>query len=122
MDYDKWAEFGNRGWSFKDVLPYFKKTENMLDPKAAENRRFHSTGGPVAVEYPAFRTKCADVYLKAAESIGHNIIEDFNAEEMEGFGKFHFTARNGRRENTGKAFLKEAKRRSCKRHDFVRNS
>ena len=94
-------------------MPYFKKSENMLDPKAAKDTKHHSTGGPVSVEYPVYRTPCANVYLKAAQSTGHNITSDFNGEQMEGFARFHSTSRKGRRENTGKAFLRGAKKRFC---------
>ncbi len=102
---------GNYGWSYNDVLPYFKKLENMLEPEAAKDKTYHSTGGPVSVEYPSHRTKAADVYLEAAKSLGFNVTNDFNGEHMHAFGKFHYTAKNGRRENTGKAFLREAKSR-----------
>ncbi len=113
MDYDQWAKLGNDGWSYKDVLPYFKKSENMLEPKAAQNKYYHSVGGPVSIDYPPYRTKAADLYLEAAKSIGFNTTSDFNGDQMEAFGKFHYTARNGRRVHTGTAFLKDARER-CK--------
>ena len=50
-DYDRWAELGNVGWSYEDVLPYFKRSEDMLEPEAASDKEHHSTGGPLSVEH-----------------------------------------------------------------------
>ncbi len=110
-DYYRWAKMGNYNWTYEDVLPFFKKSEDMLDTIAAKDTRHHSTGGPFGIEYPAFRTKLADLYLDAAVSAGYKRTKDVNGDQMEGFNRFHYTARNGRREDSGKAFLRGAKDR-----------
>ncbi len=97
---------GNTNWTYEDVLPFFKKSEDMRDPVAAKDTYHHSTGGLLSLEHPAYRTKVADVYLDAAKSAGYNVTKDVNGHQMEGFGKHHYTARNGRREDTARAFLK----------------
>jgi choline dehydrogenase-like flavoprotein len=50
---------GNYGWSYAEVLPFFKKSENMMDPKAAKDETYHATGGPLNVEYAGYGTKIA---------------------------------------------------------------
>jgi choline dehydrogenase len=86
-------------------------SENMLEPKAAKNTQFHSTGGPISVEYAGFETKSADVFLDAVQYLGYKLNNDFNGEEQLGFGRFHMTTRRGSRESTAKAFLRAAKSR-----------
>lgn len=57
-DYDHWAhDLGNRGWSYEDVLPYFKKAESQGNPRVARDTRHHGTAGPLSVEQPNFRSK-----------------------------------------------------------------
>ena len=97
-DFDHWARLGNYGWSYEDVLPYFKMSEDMLEPIAAKDKSHHGTGGPLGVEYPGFRTRMSDVFMEAARYLGFEENHDFNAPFSEGynqmgFGRFHMTTR-----------------------------
>ena len=97
-DFDHWAKLGNYGWSYEDVLPYFKMSEDMLEPIAAKDKLHHGAKGPLGVEYPGFRTRMSDVFMEAARYHGFEEIHDFNApfsdgHNQMGFGRFHTTTR-----------------------------
>lgn len=100
-DYDDWAALGNEGWSYNDVLPYFKKSENF------EGRlsKFHAKGGPLNVTKDHFVSNAADIILKSAEYQGIPITSDFNTQEQDGFGTYHVTMKNGERCSAAKGFL-----------------
>lgn len=107
-DYDRWAELGNGGWSYQDVLPYFKKSED--NERGADH--FHGTGGPQKVSDLRLRRPVADSFIKAARECGIPFNEDFNAGQQEGVGYFQQTAYRGLRWSTAKGFLKPALRRA----------
>ena len=94
-DFDHWARLGNYGWSYEDVLPYFKMSEDMLEPIAAKDKSHHGAGGPLGVEHPGFHTRVSDVFMEAARYLGFEENHDFNAENQMGFGRFHMTTRYG---------------------------
>jgi len=99
-DYDHWAELGNEGWSFEEVLPYFKKCEN----NEIFDNDFHGQGGPLNVDKIRHKNKIVDDFVKTGSSIfGHN--EDFNGESQEGIGYYQTTQKNGKRCSTAKAYL-----------------
>ena len=99
-DYDHWAELGNEGWSFEDVLPYFKKCEN----NEIFDNDFHGQGGPLNVDKIRHKNKIVDDFVKTGSSIfGYN--EDFNGESQEGIGYYQTTQKNGKRCSTAKAYL-----------------
>jgi len=106
-DYDRWAELGNAGWSFKDVLPYFKKSE---DQERGANA-YHGVGGPLKVSDLRLRRPIADHFIQAATEIGIPLNEDYNGATQEGVGYFQQTAHRGFRCSTAKAFLKPARQR-----------
>ena len=108
FDYDDWAREGNAGWAFKDVLPYFKRSENNETHGETE---FHGKGGPLNVSDLRQRNELTDVYLNATDSLQLPRREDFNAEDNEGFGYRQLTIKNGRRHSTAAAFLKPARNR-----------
>ena len=99
-DYDHWAELGNEGWAFEEVLPYFKKCEN----NEIFDNDFHGQGGPLNVDKIRHKNKIVDDFVKTGSSIfGHN--EDFNGESQEGIGYYQTTQKNGKRCSTAKAYL-----------------
>ena len=107
-DYDRWAELGNPGWSFEDVLPYFKKSED--NQRGADH--YHGVGGPQKVSDLRLRRPIAEHFIQAATEIGIPFNEDYNGVEQEGVGYFQQTAYNGFRWSTAKSFLRPAKSRS----------
>jgi len=106
-DYNRWAELGNSGWSYKDVLPYFRKSE---DQSRGENK-YHSVGGLLKVSDLRLRRPIADFFIKAATQIGIPLNDDYNGESQEGVGYFQQTAYKGFRCSTARGFLNPARRR-----------
>ncbi|KDR33692.1 MULTISPECIES: choline dehydrogenase [Caballeronia] len=106
-DYDRWAELGNAGWSYKDVLPYFRKSEDQ-EHGASE---YHGAGGPLKVSDLRLRRPIADHFIAAAQEIGIPFNEDYNGATQEGVGYFQQTAYKGFRWSTAKGFLKPVRDR-----------
>jgi len=106
-DYNYWRQLGNVGWSWDDVLPYFKKSEDF---QFGENE-FHGSGGPIKVEKIRATFKVLDLFLDAAEEFGYKKTEDFNDGNNEGMGYFPFTIKNGFRCSTSVGYLKPIKNR-----------
>ena len=102
-DYDEWARNGCTGWSYKDVLPYFLKSED-IQINDLKSSIYHSTGGPLAVSTGKV-TPLADLYMKASNEAGYNIT-DYNGENQEGFSYIQRTIRNGVRSSTSVEYLK----------------
>lgn len=75
-DYNHWAALGNTGWSFEDVLPYFKKIENFTVP-GYENSPYHSNDGYLQVSYAPFKTKIADAIIESSIQNGFKYV-DYN--------------------------------------------
>ncbi len=106
-DYDHWRQLGNEGWSFDDVLPYFRKSEDQQ--RGADE--FHGTGGPLAVSDRKTSHPLADAFIEAAAALGYPRTDDFNGPNHEGFGYLQLTSRNGMRSSTAVAFLRPARKR-----------
>jgi choline dehydrogenase-like flavoprotein len=106
-DYDQWRQLGNTGWSFTDVLPYFKKAENQ--ERGADE--FHGAGGPLSVSNMRISREICDVYIKAAEELGIPATDDFNGASQEGAGYVQLTTRNGRRCSAAVGYLNPVKKR-----------
>jgi choline dehydrogenase-like flavoprotein len=101
-DYDHWRQLGLPGWSWDDVLPYFKQHEdNFLG--AGEH---HGAGGEWRVEFPRTRWDIIDVWREAAAQYGIPPVNDFNAGDNEGSCYFHVNQKRGRRWSTARGFLK----------------
>lgn len=100
---------GNPGWSWKEVLPYFLKSEKMNIPEY-KNSPHHSTKGQLYVERLPFRTKLAEVFLEAASELGHKII-DYNSGDNNGFSYLQVNMINGTRCSGNRAFLSKASKR-----------
>lgn len=107
QDYDLWAQSGCAGWSYRDVLPYFKRAEGN-DRLRDE---YHGTQGPLGVSEPLATLPIADAFLAACEEAGLARNPDFNGEKQEGVGFYQVTQKSGRRSSTATAYLKPALRR-----------
>ena len=103
-DYDRWAELGNPGWGYEEVLPYFRKAESNVRGSS----RYHDGDGPLHVSDSELRYTISKVFIEAARQTGMPISEDFNGEQYEGFGAYQFTIANGRRCSTAVAYLHPA--------------
>ena len=101
-DYNEWAANGCKGWSYKDVLPYFLKSEDMQIDEL-KSSKYHSTGGRLAVSGGRI-TPLSDLYMRAGEDLGWKV-SDYNGADQEGFSRIQVTARNGVRSSTGVEFL-----------------
>ncbi len=105
-DFDTWRQLGNRGWSYEDVLPYFKKSEKHI----AGDHAFHGVDGPLVVAKPPAVNPLSIAYLEACRQAGYPLNDDFNGAEQDGFGIYDFNVDNGRRMTTARAFLRPATR------------
>ncbi|CAK1599636.1 unnamed protein product [Parnassius mnemosyne] len=102
-DYNDWARMGNEGWSYSEILPYFKKSENIRI-KALKNSTYHGTGGYLDIDYASFSSPLETAFKEAGEQLGYEW-NDPNGEKVIGFSKPQATLRKGRRCSTSKAFL-----------------
>ena len=100
-DYDQWASLGNAGWSFADVLPYFKRAENNAD----FDGEYHGKGGPLAVNKSRTDNPVQQIFLQAAQEAQFRLREDFNADEHEGLGIYQVTQKNGERCSAARAYI-----------------
>ncbi|XP_058823386.1 glucose dehydrogenase [FAD, quinone] [Topomyia yanbarensis] len=103
-DYDDWESAGNFGWSYRDVLPYFKKSERVKISKLKRSP-YHSGNGYLDVEFSSFETPMLRSFIEAGKQMGYQET-DPNGEIMMGFSKAQATMRNGRRCSAAKAFLR----------------
>ena len=107
LDYDTWAQFGNRGWSYDSVLHYFKKAEHY-EPGGDDSR---GVGGPLNVAAMREHAELTDAFLDAAAAEGFPRNPDYNNGNQEGFGYYQVTQKDGRRWSTARAYLDPARRR-----------
>ena len=110
LDYDDWAAAGNTGWSFREVLPYFKKSENN-EELGDSDPVYHGKGGLMNVRNADSYNPLVDVMCEAAASMQMPLTTDFNGAQQEGFGRRQSTHLNGRRVSTATAFLRPARDR-----------
>jgi choline dehydrogenase len=103
-DYDGWAAGGAEGWSYDEVLPYFKRSE---DNERGEDE-FHGAGGPMSVSDSRAMSPLIETMIEASRLAGHELNPDFNGASQEGVGRFQLTQRDGRRCSTAAAFLHPA--------------
>lgn len=101
QDYDEWRQMGCDGWSYEDVLPYFRKSE---DNDTYDNR-YHGKGGPLGVSQPAAPLPICEAYFKAAEALGIPRNHDVNADSQDGVAYYQLSQRNARRSSAAMAFL-----------------
>ena len=107
QDYDRWAQMGNPGWAWDDVLPLFKRSENQ--ERGADD--FHGTEGPLSVSNMRLSRPICDAWVEAAQAAGYPFNPDYNGATQEGVGYFQLTTRNGRRCSSAVAFLNPARSR-----------
>lgn len=103
-DFDHWAEQGAAGWSFADVLPYFKRMENAEFGDPA----WRGKEGPVHISRGKRENPLYDAFIEAGVQAGFEQTDDYNGEKQEGFGPFEQTIHNGRRWSTANAYLRRA--------------
>jgi choline dehydrogenase-like flavoprotein len=100
-DYDHWAALGNEGWSWREVLPYFKRSEH----NEAFSGEYHAQGGPLNVANLRSHNPFQEIYLEAARQTGFRLIEDFNGADQEGIGIYQVMQKDGERWNAARAYL-----------------
>lgn len=108
QDYDHWAELGNNGWSYEDVLPYFIKSE--ANERGAST--FHGGSGPLKVSDIPHKDELIEAFLDGAQEIGVPRTADFNGQEQEGAGYYQLTTFKGLRCSTATAYLRPARKRA----------
>lgn len=107
QDYERWAQMGNRGWGWDDVLPLFKRSER--NERGAD--AFHGDQGALSVSNMRIQRPITDAWVAAAQEAGYKYNPDYNGADQEGVGFFQLTARNGRRCSSAVAFLNPVKSR-----------
>ena len=107
-DYDHWAALGNSGWSYNDLLPYFIKSEN----NSRGSNAYHGSEGPLHVSDVTPYYSVSTQFLSACGEYGLPESPDFSGEQLEGYGPYQFTMKNGKRCSTYHAYLKPALHRS----------
>ncbi|MEP1230678.1 MAG: GMC family oxidoreductase N-terminal domain-containing protein [Litorimonas sp.] len=116
QDYDEWARLGNKGWAWKEVLPYFRKSENYEPVEdQTDYEGVHGTGGLLNVARLRSPGSINEVFFEASRQNQYKIHEDLNAmtqgADYEGMGYYDVTHKNGERWSTARAFLDTAKDR-----------
>ncbi len=107
QDYDHWRQLGNAGWSYEDVLPYFKKSEDQQNGA----NEYHGTGGNLSVQNMRAKREICEALIDAAEELGVPRNDDYNGATQEGAAYYQQTARNGFRCSTAVGFLNPVKSR-----------
>ena len=108
-DYDGWAagNDGSPGWSYREILPYFKRLEDYEDGEST----YHGADGPLYVGRSKLSHPLAKAFVEAAQEAGHPYSEDINGAQREGFGPSHFTIKKGRRWSAAVGYLRPALKR-----------
>ena len=106
-DYDHWRQMGCDGWSFADVLPYFKRAETNQNG----GDDFHGGNGPLYVSNGHSTNPLFRAFVRAGIEAGHKQTEDFNGAQQEGFGPYQLTIREGKRWSAAKAYLHDILKR-----------
>jgi 4-pyridoxate dehydrogenase len=107
-DYDRWAQKGALGWSYADVLPYFRRAETW--EHGANSWRGGS--GPLGTEFAKTTDLLFDGWVEAGKAAGYPVTEDYNGNQQEGFGRSQYTIRDGRRSSSARAYLRPARKRA----------
>ncbi|MEQ8395765.1 choline dehydrogenase [Thalassobaculum sp.] len=107
-DFDTWAQLGNRGWSYEDVLPYFRRAED----RSSGADDYHGAGGPQHVSDIHERHPICEAFIAGAEEAGVPRNPDYNGAVQEGVGYYQRTIRGGRRHSAATGFLHPVRNRS----------
>ena len=106
-DYDRWAAAGLNGWSFAEILPYFRRSEDWEEGAST----YRGAGGPLSTKWTTFKDPICEAFFSAARLAQYPIIEDYNGRDTEGFARMQATIRQGRRCSAAAAYLKPALKR-----------
>ena len=106
-DYDRWESLGAKGWSFDDILPYFRRSENFEWSNA-----YRGKGGPLQVSISASPDEVYDAFLAAGKELGYPVQDDYNGPSQDGFAWMQLMTRRGRRSSAAAAYLRPALRRT----------
>ena len=106
-DYDRWRQKGMAGWSFDDVLPYFKRAEAFQDG----DDPYHGSDGPWKIRTTDVQDPIFDSFFDAIEQAGYKKVSDYNGASQEGFARLQVNAVNGRRQSAAVAYLRPAMQR-----------
>jgi len=106
-DYDRWAQKGARGWSYADVLPYFKRVESWQDGES----EFRGTGGHIGVQWAKTQDPMFTAWTEAARMAGLPVTDDYNGSSAVGFGRSQYSIRDGKRCSAAVGYLHPARRR-----------
>jgi choline dehydrogenase len=101
-DYDQWAQFGNRGWDYESVLPYFKKAESW---GGGGDMSIHGTSGPLRTSRAAISSPISKAWLEANQQAGYPYNDDLNAGSQEGVGPCDGTLADGVRSSVGRCYI-----------------
>ena len=113
-DYNHWAESGAQGWSYADVLPYFKRMETWDSRGQGGDADWRGTDGPLHVTRGPRDNPLHDAFVSAGAQAGYPVTEDYNGEQQEGFGPMEMTVYKGQRWSAANAYLRPAlKRDNC---------
>lgn len=113
-DFDHWAEMGADGWSYADVLPYYKRMESWQDGGRGGDPAWRGTDGPLTVSRGPGKNPLTQAFISAGRQAGYAVTDDYNGFRQEGVGPFDATIRNGRRWSAANAYLRPAlKRKNC---------
>lgn len=107
-DYDRWAQKGARGWSYTEVLPYFKRSETW---EGGENT-WRGGSGPIGVEFSKTTDPLFPAWVEAGKAAGIPENPDYNGNTQEGFGQGQYNVRDGRRSSSSRAYLRPARKRA----------
>ncbi len=111
-DYDEWARLGCKGWSYAEVLPYFRRSEHF-EPKLTLNEaEFHGQGGPLNVAERRYTNPLSIAFVEAATQAKYRLNTDFNGSEQEGVGFYYAYQKDGTRCSNARAYLEPAAGRS----------
>jgi len=113
-DFDHWAESGAHGWSYADVLPYFKRMENWHSGGHGGDKTWRGDKGPLHITRGPRKNPLTQAFVKAGAQAGYPVTDDYNGQQQEGFGPFDATIWKGRRWSAANAYLRPAlKRPNC---------
>ncbi|MEL6681579.1 MAG: choline dehydrogenase [Pseudomonadota bacterium] len=113
-DFDHWAEQGAQGWSYADVLPYFKRMETWHDGGHGGDPAWRGKDGPLHITRGPRKNPLTRAFVEAGAQAGYPVTGDYNGAQQEGFGPFDATIFHGRRWSAANAYLRPAlKRPNC---------
>ncbi len=113
-DFDHWAEQGADGWSYADVLPYYKRMENWRSGGRGGDKSWRGRSGPLHVSRGPGSNPLTKAFIEAGVQAGYPMTPDYNGKQQEGVGPFDATIKDGRRWSTANAYLRPAlKRQNC---------